>query len=430
MQRVHGALGRRLPERWLFVKSEDHTRFIRLKPSTQLIAWAGGSVFVSWFVAATALLLMDSVGTGSFRAQAERDKMIYEDRLSTLSAERDFRAHEAVVAQERFTAAIEQLSAMQSKLLVFEERRRELETGLKVLRDTLRQTMSEREQTPEWVAAFPASEESRTTVDIQELTGTLDLVTAALAETAAERDRYTVEAREATQLASDLNLELRLMKERSDEVFAQLEDALTISTEPLDKMFRSAGLNPKKLIDEVQAGYSGEGESLKQIQMSTMGKAVSDSRMLQANQILDQLDRINLYRIALDRVPLAMPVRDAFRYTSPFGPRWGRMHAGVDMAGPIGTPVYATAEGVVTFAGWQNGYGRIIKVQHEFGIETRYPHLNAVRVEVGQRVSRGERIGDMGNSGRSTGSHLHYEVRVDGQAVNPMTYIQAGEGVL
>ena len=84
------------------------------------------------------------------------------------------------------------------------------------------------------------------------------------------------------------------------------------------------------------------------------------------------------------------------------------------MAGPVGTPIYATADGVVTFAGWQNGYGRIIKVQHEFGIETRYPHLNAIRVEVGQRVSRGERIGDMGSSGRSTGPHLHYEVRRNG----------------
>ena len=87
MQRVHAALERRFPERRLFLKSEDHTRFIRLKPETQLIAWTGSAVFVGWTAVATAILLMDSIGAGNFRAQAERDKMIYEDRLNALAAE-------------------------------------------------------------------------------------------------------------------------------------------------------------------------------------------------------------------------------------------------------------------------------------------------------------------------------------------------------
>ena len=100
------------------------------------------------------------------------------------------------------------------------------------------------------------------------------------------------------------------------------------------------------------------------------------------------------------------------------------------MAGPVGTPIYATGDGVVTFAGWQTGYGRVIKIQHEAGIETRYPHLNAMRAEVGQSVSRGARIGDMGNSGRSTGPHLHYEVRVNVEAIDPMIYIRAGQEAL
>jgi murein DD-endopeptidase MepM/ murein hydrolase activator NlpD len=106
------------------------------------------------------------------------------------------------------------------------------------------------------------------------------------------------------------------------------------------------------------------------------------------------------------------------------------MHEGIDLAGPIGTPVYSTAEGTVIFAGWSSGYGRLIKIQHENGIETRFGHLNAIRVEVGQRVSRGDRIGDMGNSGRSTGPHLHYEIRVNGEPLDPMIYIGAGEDVL
>ena len=141
------------------------------------------------------------------------------------------------------------------------------------------------------------------------------------------------------------------------------------------------------------------------------------------------MDEINLYRIAAAKAPFAQPVKDKFRFTSGFGQRWGRLHAGTDFAAPIGTPVYSTADGVVVSAGWASGYGRLIKIQHEFGIETRYAHLNKIGVKVGQRVSRGERIGDMGNSGRSTGPHLHYEVRVGGTPVNPMTYIRAGQDV-
>ncbi len=99
------------------------------------------------------------------------------------------------------------------------------------------------------------------------------------------------------------------------------------------------------------------------------------------------------------------------------------------MAGALGSPVYATAEGTVVHAGWESGYGNMVEIRHEFGLATRYGHLSKVRVEVGQRVSRGDRIGDMGNTGRSTGTHLHYEVRTGGTAVNPMTFIKAANNV-
>ena len=105
------------------------------------------------------------------------------------------------------------------------------------------------------------------------------------------------------------------------------------------------------------------------------------------------------------------------------------MHKGVDFAAPLGTDLHATADGIVKKAGWQSGYGRLVIIQHDFGIETRYAHLSNIRVKQGQRVSRGDHIGDMGASGRVTGVHLHYEVRVDGKAVNPMTYIKAAQDV-
>jgi murein DD-endopeptidase MepM/ murein hydrolase activator NlpD len=428
MQRAHASLEQRFPERRLFLKSEDHTRFIRLKPETQLAAWMGSSLFVGWTVVATAIVLMDSIGSGNYREQAVRDKTIYEDRLEALSDERDIRAAEAAAAQDRFATALEQISAMQGELLASEERRRELETGLEVVHATLRRVMVEREQAEEQLTMLATADAQAPAVDATEMAETLDFVTEALADMAEERDEVAFEAEEAVRLASDLDLELRLMEERNDEIFQQLEEALQISVEPLDNMFRTAGLDPDELIDDVRRGYSGEGGPLTPISMSSMG--AGDDGTLRANAILDELDRLNVYRIAVEQVPFALPVRDSFRWTSGFGPRWGRMHQGVDMAAPIGTPIYAPADGVVIFAGWQSGYGRLIKIQHEFGIETRYGHLNAIRVEVGQRVSRGERIGDMGNSGRSTGPHLHYEIRVGGEPLNPMIYIGAGDDVL
>ena len=108
---------RYFPERRLFLKSDTDTRFIRLRPSTQLFAYMGASVVVAWAIVATAILLMDSIGSGNFREQAKRDQRTYQERLNAMSAERDIRAEEALAAQQRFNAALTQISNMQSELL-------------------------------------------------------------------------------------------------------------------------------------------------------------------------------------------------------------------------------------------------------------------------------------------------------------------------
>ena len=431
--RLHAALERRLPEKRLFLRSETETRFIRLTPSRQLLIVGGSALVTGWSIVATAIILMDSIGAGNFRAQALRDKMIYEDRLNALSAERDLRAAEAVAAQERFSAALQQVSVMQSELLASEDRRGEMETGLEAVYRTLRSAMTERDEARGQVASLQAQmisgEVAGTAMTAEELTGTVALMGDALTETAAQRDAIAQNAEMAIGQAQELELELRLAADRNDAIFRQLEDAMTVSVEPLDRMFSAAGLDTEDLLEQVRRGYSGMGGPLTPISMSTMG-GEPDPDTLRANAILDRLDRINLYRIAVERAPFAMPVFDRYRFTSGFGSRWGRMHEGVDFAAPVGTPIYATADGVVTEAGWSSGYGRMIEIRHEFGLSTLYGHLNAIRVDVGQRVSRGDRIGDMGNSGRSTGPHLHYEIRVGGDAVNPMVYIRAGNDVL
>jgi murein DD-endopeptidase MepM/ murein hydrolase activator NlpD len=263
---------------------------------------------------------------------------------------------------------------------------------------------------------------------------TLEILVNALGLTAEERDEMLAEAKAAQEEAELVAESKRAMEQRNDLIFSKLEEAVTISMEPLDNMFRDAGMSPEDLLDAVREGYSGQGGPLTPISLSTSGGTLSPEE-LRANAILGGLDRMNMYRIAAFKLPFAMPVKDRFRWTSGFGYRrdpkgaGNRMHNGTDMAGSYGTAIYATADGVVTHAGWDSGFGRQVTIRHDFGVSTLYAHLSQVRVEVGQRVSRGERIGDMGNSGRSTGTHLHYEVHLNGTPVNPMTFIKAANNV-
>jgi murein DD-endopeptidase MepM/ murein hydrolase activator NlpD len=142
-----------------------------------------------------------------------------------------------------------------------------------------------------------------------------------------------------------------------------------------------------------------------------------------------KLDSITDTAIA---VPADKPVRTA-AFTSGYGMRTDpvdgqghRLHAGIDLAGPVGTPIYATADGTVLRSGWNSGgYGNLVELDHGKSIATRYGHLSSISVQPGQRVRRGQVIGRMGSTGRSTGSHLHYEVRIDGRAVNPIPFMKA-----
>ncbi len=113
------------------------------------------------------------------------------------------------------------------------------------------------------------------------------------------------------------------------------------------------------------------------------------------------------------------------KFSSPFGPRWGRMHTGIDIAAKTGTPIYASDNGIVTEAQYKNnGYGNLIVVDHGNGFVTYYAHCSEIDVKVGDIVAKGDLVGKIGSTGRSTGAHLHFEVRVDGEPRDPMKYIK------
>src|ERR1700736_519266 len=152
-----------------------------------------------------------------------------------------------------------------------------------------------------------------------------------------------------------------------------------------------------------------------------------------------QLYRINITRAQVDRlnrtlalVPYRKPVIGEVEFTSGFGvrsdPFLGRpaMHTGLDFRAQTGDPVRATANGKVISAGWSGGYGRMVEIDHGNGLSTRYGHLSEIEVKVGEAVKAGQTVGRMGSTGRSTGPHLHYETRIDGEAVDPQKFLHAG----
>ena len=394
----------------------------------------GVSVIVIWSIIATAIVLIETIGSGNFRDQARRDQALYEERLNALASERDIREQESIDSQNRFNTALDQISVMQSTLLGSEDTRRELERGINVIHGTLRRAMNEREELRTKLRLLqkkinPEAGVLPEAVNIAEISETMEYMNQTLEEISIQRDEAAQTANLAKESMENLELEMQFFEEKSDQIFRQLEDALTISVEPLDKMFRTAGLSTKRLLDQVKRGYSGQGGALSPILFQSTVLESLDPRVDRANNIISQLDKLNVYRIAIEKTPFDIQVKETYRFTSGFGPRWGEMHRGIDLAARSRAPIYATADGVVTRAGWNGGYGRVVYIKHPFGIETRYAHLARIRVKKGQSVSRGQKIGDMGNSGRSTGTHLHYEVRVGGKAVNPMIFIKAGRNV-
>jgi murein DD-endopeptidase MepM/ murein hydrolase activator NlpD len=153
-----------------------------------------------------------------------------------------------------------------------------------------------------------------------------------------------------------------------------------------------------------------------------------------------QLQRIHVARAQVTRltrtlatIPVRKPLDGGLDLQSGFGVRVDpflgtpAMHTGLDLHGETGDPVRATADGTVVAAGWSGGYGRVVDIDHHNGLSTRYGHLSSVEVRVGQSVKRGQIVGKVGSTGRSTGPHLHYETRLKGEAVDPQKFLRAGE---
>ncbi len=159
-------------------------------------------------------------------------------------------------------------------------------------------------------------------------------------------------------------------------------------------------------------------------------------------QLHPTLERLNNALVRMDQlertlltIPSAMPA-DINMMSSGYGYRrdpftgGGAMHSGIDFKGPHGQPILSAARGTITHAGWKSGYGKTVEITHGNGLMTRYAHLSKIHVTTGQKVKQGLQVGAMGSTGRSTGTHLHFEVRLNGKAVNPRPFLEANTDVL
>ncbi len=253
------------------------------------------------------------------------------------------------------------------------------------------------------------------------LSGDADM--AQLAAMLPQNDDVSVPTGRYAELVSPLaaleSRQLDLVRQASTAAIARYRDT--------EALVRRVGLTPSRLIRQ-SIGVGGPYESA-DAPSGPLANADPQFKTLFVNWT--KLDRLEKSMVA---VPALKPVKN-YRFTSGFGVRYdpfnggAAIHAGIDMAGPMGEPIYATADGVVDRAGWYGGYGNLVELGHGKGIQTRYGHLSKILVKPGAKVRRGDLIARMGSTGRSTGSHLHYEVRIDGAAVNPMPFLQSSEAL-
>jgi murein DD-endopeptidase MepM/ murein hydrolase activator NlpD len=227
--------------------------------------------------------------------------------------------------------------------------------------------------------------------------------------------------------AADLYMEQMML-------LATLEEKSNAEREELLLVLESAGVPVETVVTPAKISNTMLAQGGPFIDLASGSEAASQFYQ-HANRAAMAVDELAALHQALQSVPLSSPLTVARRFTSGFGIRRDPIngkysrHNGIDFAAPWASPVTATADGVVLFAGTKSGFGRVVEINHGNGFVTRYAHMNRITVKSGQKVSLHEKVGELGSSGRSTGPHVHYEVLYKGKPLNPRRFIEAGRYV-
>jgi murein DD-endopeptidase MepM/ murein hydrolase activator NlpD len=356
---------------------------VRIGPVVFWIVVGTVVIMAAWSItSATYLAFRDDVLRGLIARQAEQ-QFAYEDRIAELRAHIDRTTSRQLIDQEQFEQKLDELIRRQSLL---ESRATALSGGADAA-----STGSVRPGTKP--IAEPAAPSQRGDRGRQSSLGaTLGRLEAAL-------DR--LERRQALTLSQ--------MQDRYENKARQIRSALAQLGLKAQAPASGGPFVPVKLAADDQA----------------FGRALSRVNLARAET--------SALSTTLLKVPLRKPIGGEVDESSPFGVRTdpivheAAMHTGIDFRGDIGDPIRATASGTVTIAGWSGGYGKMVEIDHGNGLGTRYGHLSEIDVDVGDTVRAGAIIGKLGSTGRSTGPHVHYEVRVKGEAVDPQKFLDAGE---
>ena len=415
------------PKRQILLKTGIDTKFITLNSSTQATLIFAVFIFVGWSVFSSLIFTLNALNSGSREQQFTRASLNFENRLRQISDEYHDYYEKVKHSEDRLDDALETIEYFQHEMTKAKLREKELQAGILSLQEQIKQLNNYN-----LIGIKTQSEPFNDSVLVKRTNSInaphkIAVLMPLLEQIIQERDNTKIKLDKSLRKVDELSYELDLSKQNNEQLFRQIEEALIVSIKPLEQMFKSVGLNLTNILNLIRSNYSGYGGPNLPISNLPEQNLTTSERL--AARMVDQIFELGALRVAIQKLPFAHPLNETFQYTSGFGPRWGTMHYGTDMAARHGSPILATADGTIDFAGWEKGYGKLVKIKHDFGYETRYAHLSKIAVKVGQRISQGARIGEMGNTGRSTGTHLHYEIRRNGKPINPMKYIRAKQNV-
>jgi len=449
------------PERQIYIRSDGRVQFFTFGPSLQATLAGLVLIFLGWVAFATVNVVFKDRIIAAKDHRYQQMQAAYENRVSDLQTSYDELNAALVSAEDKFKATADMLQTKQNAIAGFLNRASQVRASLG---GRLPESADERMRISSGPASLtvaapvedmdssrlvmmpgPAQPQPRTGKPVKSsLLDGMVRRAAALFKSADGNKRASAPRENAPIYAQHPGLKLlaqqtaRLTRlgEAENQLMAKTEGALGQGIGNLRDVMRRTGINPDSFARKVAGAHGVGGPEIPLSQVRIEG--ISDPRFsqayLSASAVLDQLNGLSA---ALDHVPLAAPVSaGSFDKSSGFGARvdpfTGRyaFHPGIDFAGPWGSVVHSTAPGRVVFAGKRGGYGNMVEVDHGYGIHTRYGHLSTISVRVGARVGRGAGLGRVGSTGRSTGSHVHYEVWYDDVARNPNKFIEAGRNVL
>ncbi|RUV99020.1 MULTISPECIES: M23 family metallopeptidase [unclassified Mesorhizobium] len=413
--------GRRKEPHTVIIARGNEIRHFTIRPwLAAFIGSALAAIAIGYLLATSYLVLRDDL-IGATTARQARMQQAYEDRISALRAQVDRITSRQLLDQQLMETKVGELLARQTQLSQRHGR----------LGPILERAESE-------VGDVPAAANAAATKPDEhaEITGGLSQVpTYSVASLGAGDTRpfslwstrsdpldNETSADRADKLFVSINASLKAIENQQLTHITTLADNAYRNADAISQALQAAGLPVDTELDK-----NDVGGPLVPLDSSM----IFDSKVKELDEALDALDQV---KKEARKLPLSNPA-PGHTVTSPFGVRTdpilgtAALHTGMDFRAPIGMPAKVTAAGVVTKAGWNGGYGRMVEVDHGNGFATRYGHLSEIDVTVGQKLAAGDVIGKTGSSGRSTGPHLHYEVRHNGEAVDPLRFLAVGKKV-